>query len=186
VTGQKRDASEAELLADRGKEAEKRANAQAKLACAYHVAGKLGVKESSGKQVCCTAGEGCTYRHTEQLSALTKSAAMISTHFKTTDRAMQERFKAAVNAFPSFKAADAPPNPLGTRKRGAPGAPKPAEGSGRAVHRRIATQLPPPCTISPPTDAPAAPNTLGGSAHEEGRKGTMCPTHPEATRGIDG
>ncbi|KAJ1398140.1 hypothetical protein B484DRAFT_406739, partial [Ochromonadaceae sp. CCMP2298] len=46
--------------------------------------------------MCCTAGKDCAYKHAEQLSALTKAAAMTSTHFQTADTGMLERFKAAL------------------------------------------------------------------------------------------
>ncbi|KAJ1429659.1 hypothetical protein B484DRAFT_479390 [Ochromonadaceae sp. CCMP2298] len=52
VTGLKRDLSETGLPADRSKDAAKRAKSQARLACAHHVAGKIGVKDSSSTFEC--------------------------------------------------------------------------------------------------------------------------------------
>ncbi|KAJ1385803.1 hypothetical protein B484DRAFT_410397, partial [Ochromonadaceae sp. CCMP2298] len=69
--GKKRDASEASLIADPNTEAAKKVQRQGRLHCSFHLAGKLGVKDSNGAQMSCSAGEGCPYQHTTQLTALT-------------------------------------------------------------------------------------------------------------------
>jgi hypothetical protein len=124
--GKKRDASEASLIADPNTEAAKKVQRQGRLHCSFHLAGKLGVKDSNNAQMSCSAGEGCPYQHTTQLTALTKSTGMTCTRFKSSDKPMQERFKAAVTAYSGFKTAGAPPNPPGSKKRKALGVVSPA------------------------------------------------------------